>query len=211
MKRTLAQTQEIQRDYKKPMLQRSQSKSLANPYRKPGLAVEKKNYDYLDVNTSTTGNAFSNFNSLFEPIVGTTSEDRIGRKTTMRSLYVRGVWVPASNACDLRIVVYYDKQCNSAIPALAQAFTGPPHNFNSFTNLNNSERFIIIADEIFNQADTANDLNHFQFYRKLNLDAVFNDSTILPNTGGLFIAFCANSSATTAITYSARVRFTDVY
>lgn len=185
-------------------------KSLSNPYRKPGLAIEKKNFDVLDVAGTLTSSLFSTFVSLFEPAVGTTPLTRIGRKVTMKSLYIRGNWAPPSGTTDLRVIVYYDKQNNAATPAITDGLTGVTPNFNSHNNLSNSERFIIIVDEIFNQVETATAFSHFQIYRKLNLDSVFNDASLLPNTGGLFIAFSGNCGVNSTVNYSSRVRFTDV-
>jgi len=190
---------------------KKQSSNIANPYRKPGLQVEKKNYDDLDrVITTPASRDFTTFSPIFIPQLGSAPVNRIGRKTIMKSLYVRGYWTPASVLANLRVIVYYDKQCNGATPAITDALTGVTPNFNSFSNLANSERFIVIADDIFNSGNENQAPGFFQIYRKLNLDSVFNDTQTTPNTGGLFISFSDNGSLAQSVNYSTRVRFTDV-
>lgn len=203
----LSQTQVIQ---KKPKM--SRQPSLINPPLKRGMSIEKKNIDKLDVTISTGAtNDFTAPVNLNTVAVGPASTDRVGRKITMRSLYIRGVYSAATASADLRVLVVYDKQANGAVPATNVILSGTP-NFNSFQNLNNSDRFVVVADQIISQPQQAATPQYFQIYRKLNLDTLFLLDTNASNsiaTGALLILFADDSANAQSITYSSRVRFTD--
>lgn len=119
-------------------------------------SVEKKVFDIavgaIDVNTSPT------WTNLCLPTVGADMTNRIGRKIRVESLYVRGSLavqaavqtpltlnnVPAQAA---RMIILWDAQPNGALPAVTDVLaTSSPY---SQLNLNNRERFKILADKVF--------------------------------------------------------------
>lgn len=82
---------------------------------------------------------------------GAGETNRLGRKCTIRKLHMMGqVYIPAGNALaagtDIcRVLVYLDKQSNGAAATVANILASAI--FNSFRNLQNSERFYVLSDK----------------------------------------------------------------
>lgn len=97
----------------------------------------------------------ANFSTLNLVQVGTSFYQRIGRKISMKSLNFSGYIVATRtiNAQDLgRVILLYDRQCNGALPLLADVLqnvdqTGAATTTsNSSINMNNRDRFLILRD-----------------------------------------------------------------
>lgn len=96
---------------------------------------------------------------------GSSFFNRVGRKIEMKSLHIHGKILPAVgaaanlNAQSLntaeysRIIVFYDRQVNGAVPAYTDILQNTDQAGNPTTsaysdiNLNNRERFVILMDE----------------------------------------------------------------
>lgn len=157
--------------------------------------------------------------------VGTDYTDRIGRKITMKSIFIRGSLIPQDNSSGPntnRMLIVYDKQCNgTAVTTTDVLKTAVP---TSQINLNNRDRFIILYDKCWIQAailDTATQsfsgsptCFKIKLYRKLNLDTQYSGTTAAVSsiaTGNIYMIWL-NENATTAgsiATVSTRIRFTD--
>lgn len=212
MKRKASTTGQVV--YKKPMLIRQPTLSLANPPSRKGLSIEKKNVDITTgATTSATAGLFSSFLLLNGMAQGATSNDRVGRKINMKSLLIRGHWIPPSTQSDLRFYVVYDKQTNAATPSNATALTESPPDIDSMQNLDGSDRYIVLVDEIIEMAQGASTRKQFKIYRKLNLEVIFNSNTAGTVgdivSGGVFAAF-ATSQGSTPVSFKSRIRFTDI-
>jgi len=168
---------------------------------------------------------------------------RIGRKIKLKSLHITGSWDATGTGAGAqeynRLLVVYDRQCNGAVPSIADILqnvdqTGTPTS-NSRCNINlaNTERFMIIRDFRFAasssgtaglsvvqqqmqpQDDQNNKINWFIPLKGLETLYSANSSPAVVgdiSTGALYIVSIGNVSAATAgfeFTYSARLRFMD--
>jgi len=150
---------------------------------------------------------------------GSDATNRVGRKINLKSLYLRynfSLSATSTNGGTCRILVVYDKQANAAAPAitdilLADAFTSP-------NNLSNRDRFVTLVDHVTPSIGTAANWAVADVcYRKINLETMFNSGnagTIGDITSGSVYCFYAQSgaigTAAPALTYRARIKFTDV-
>lgn len=150
---------------------------------------------------------------------GTDASSRIGRKITMKSLYVRwsSLFVAgAGGGGAIRILVVYDKQANAAAPAITDILLA--NDFNSPNNLSNRDRFVTLADYVTEQLSTASNLADCGvFHKTLNLETMFNAGsagTIADITSGSIYMFIAQSGGITTtaptLAYRSRIRYTDV-
>jgi len=99
-------------------------------------------------------------NVLNDTNVGAGQYQRIGRSITMKSLRLIGALFPSGNAGSnagefLRVAVIYDRQVNGAIPGYADIYQAIDAAGNTsatpfdMPNIDNSERFIVLADHKF--------------------------------------------------------------
>lgn len=189
---------------------RTRPRSYANPpMSRIGLQPEKKNKDDQGISiTSPASNAFSEPVQIGALPVGAGPNARVGRKIHMKSLQIRGVCQPLQ----VRIIVVYDKQYNQGVPAVSAGDVMSPNLYSGFRNAGFIDRFITIIDEFVQPYDvTPGASNTFSFYRKLNLEAVYQgDLAGNCATGALLVMQADPTTATTIVTFSSRVRFTDV-
>lgn len=189
---------------KKPAFNRQPS--LVNPPFKK-RSDEKKNFDLAIPYVIPAGGAFAtNLIVLNTVPIGNLAQERVGRKIIMTSIHLRFSGLPAVSS-PLRIYIIYDKQANQLGATSATALSGAAPNFQSFQELENSERFVILVDRImdFNSGPYGSSI-----YRKMNLDAVFTDVTgTIPVTGSVLLGFSNSSSASTTINFASRIRYVD--
>jgi hypothetical protein len=122
---------------------------------------------------------------------GSSSWNRIGRKVSLKSVHVQGYFNPTTNgnvayAQFARMLIIYDKQPNGSLPSISDVLRDQVNSatdsnvtlVSSGLNLNNKDRFEIIADERWilpgvTAAQTTGittatcDEMHFEVYRKL--------------------------------------------
>lgn len=178
-----------------------------------------------------------NFTLLCLPVLGADFNNRIGRKITVKSIYIKGnVKLAAAaapqtdvdvGASQCRMILLWDMQPNGVVPAVTDVLvTAVP---SSHLNLNNRDRFKIIKDKMFefdpfivvNVATQAvncfnRTIHQIKTYKKLNQEVIFNSTnggTIADiNTGALYMlwvgSFGPGTKAASA-TLSTRVRYTD--
>ncbi len=156
---------------------------------------------------------------------GVTEETRIGRKCTLRSLFIRGTFFlsPTSVAADaadsIRFVVYHDKQANGATATIAQIFEDAT--IDTFNNLSESGRFRILRNIEFamsamSQTEATSKTGEVQRRFKislpnLNMPIEFSSTTgaiteVRSNNIGI-AAFTQDAKA--QVGYNCRVRFSD--
>ena len=156
---------------------------------------------------------------------GTGVSQRVGRKICMKSVQVRGIVDPvdgATNACNARIMLVWDKQVNGVIATIAEILSAATSN--SFMNLDNRERFVVIMDKqvsvgAFNnttgyaQSPTVHTINK---YKKLPMGSfTIYDGTGAGiadiNTGALYLVTIGNQVAGEGARFvgACRVRYTD--
>lgn len=157
---------------------------------------------------------------------GVQSTQRIGRKVVLTSIQVRWLYEAALAAttefwAPWRWCLVYDSSPDGVLPSPALIFDD--NSFLGNVNLNSSERFLILHDEIIGKpvdnlrvsVTNGNSGYAGKFYKKLNYQQHFSATlgTIADiQKGAIYIMFC-NSAAATGTTWSfyfnSRVRFTD--
>lgn len=198
--------------------------------------TELKVYDIgaTTYQVNTTGS----ITPLFIPVLGTDYTNRIGRKTLMKWIYIRGrVQTEASAtaavnlavpAQQIRFMLVQDMQPNAAAPVIGDILvTASP---SSQLNLNNRDRFRILSDKefvfdpyLYNTAATvayssaSRQIYNFKKFKKLNLETIFNSTnggTIADITSGaLYMVWVGSQAAGTDTDANAflttRIRFND--
>lgn len=188
----------------------SQNRSLINPPYKR-VAPEKKNVDVLGSVGLTNSAGWSEVDLLNGMAEGTDGAgQRIGRKIQMSSILLRYVTSSTLGAQPFRVLIIYDKQSDGNLPGSAN-IVQDGLNFLSPMNLNQSDRFVVIADEMINpntQFTTTGTI-----YRKLNLPVHYQSNTALITgmaSGSVYVLCGANGTIGSGIGYYSRIRYTDI-
>jgi hypothetical protein len=190
----------------------SQFKSLTNPPQ-GRIWPEKKNTDRGGSVGNLGPSIWSELDNLNGVANGAGQSERVGRKIQMKSLLVRWSESTLASESALRILVVYDRDADT-VPVITDVLVSD--NFNSNMQLANSDRFVVLHDEVIPCVVGAPTgiRRAGKFYIKLNLPTVFSGTTNLPPSishGGLWIASCVvNGLATAGIGYNSRVRYTDI-
>lgn len=181
-------------------------------------------------------NTAGSISALCIPATGTDISSRIGRKITLKNLYIKGTFFnePAGGVTDNtvgmnvgRMIVLIDWQPNGAFPAVTDILTSASPW--AHLNLNNRDRFKIIIDKMFTLEPykVAAGINLYTFgspqaitfkkYKKLNIDTIFNgtsmaDDIATVNSGALLMFWVGNRTSGTAdgnFVGETRVRYED--
>lgn len=148
--------------------------------RMPANAGELKNIDTITTSAvlfplaTTTGVVSACLNGCAQ---GTTAVTRVGRRITIKSIYVRGVVIKAATTTGeniMRLMIVYDKQANATAPTGAAVLV--PDAVHGVNLLDNSRRFVTLMDKVFSCSTVggANQDDHFEFYKKVNLPVEYN-------------------------------------
>jgi len=145
--------------YKKPKKFKKSKKSKGKAVHQRLVAVggagtryrEKKNNDVAANFAATIGVATWSTPLLLNGIAtGDDGTSRDGRKILTKSILIRWMLNTDTDATDfghsVRMVLFYDKQANNAVPAVTDLFT--TDNVLTTNNLNNADRFVILKDKI---------------------------------------------------------------
>jgi len=193
--------------------------------------VEKKNRDALGTYTAPTAGVFSEPSLISGVSNGTDSVTRVGRRVLMKSINMRyslnNIAEPGGGSSGpwpnrARILLIYDKSPNGVLPAAADILE-PGAGFNSMMDLNNSDRFVVIADEMTEQNQNQTGVvgqtaASGHVYRKINMESVYGgtgNAIADIKSGAIYIMVCSDSvldsvSATWAVNALTRIRYTDV-
>lgn len=198
--------------------------------------MESKAYDNSSLSTQV--NTSGSFIVLNTPVPGTDYINRIGRKVTVTSVFVRGFMnleaaaTPTtgivSEAQMGRMIIFVDKQPNGATPATTDLLTNATAQ--SQLNLNNRDRFFILCDKqwvfdpmIYNTTATqavatvGRTIVPIKKYKKVSVETIYNAGTagtiadITTNAIHLFFigTVAAGSDTDLNAFFSTRVRFID--
>lgn len=156
---------------------------------------------------------------------GTGEQNRIGRKCTIKSMYIKGkiVYAPAAGATGADLLTLYvilDKQANGAYPGITDVFTANTDIGSTMLNLSNSERFSVLAkvQVAVNPAAGAttafnNVVEPIHVFKRLNVPLEFSSTTgaiTELKSNNIVLAYSAaygNNLAT--LTAQCRLRFAD--
>lgn len=230
------------RVYRPAISQRYNNLVVARPSRMAPLASrgyqfpikERKTFDIAT--TTYQVNTTGSFTLLSVPVPGTDYTNRIGRKITNKSIYIRGriqlEWslvVPSGSPAQLaRMIIFVDQQPNGAVPIVTDLLNNATPE--AQLNLNNRDRFRVFCDKqwtfdpVYSSAVATQSfgmMNHtisgLKKYKKLNLETVFNAGTAGTiadiNSGALYMFWLGSAAAGTMVDCNAivstRVRFDD--
>ncbi len=142
--------------------------------------VSYKEWPKIDWRGNTAGAESENNNpTLVDIIQGSGQTSRIGRKITVTSVDIRGSFeldkettsnvlnqkAPSAGSRRVRMIVYYDRQCNGADAKLLDILDTT--NINSYNNLDNSMRFKILKNKVYLINRTSHDgTNSFSMQRQ---------------------------------------------
>lgn len=183
---------------------------------------------YSDIATNTVAvNIAGSITLLHVPILGSDFNARIGRKTTAKSLFIRGIWASdvlgSVNTQLLRMIVFEDKQPTpaTAVTVLDVLATAAP---TSHLNPNNRDRFKVLCDQEFalgpqnvvTPAFSSPAAEAWKIYKKIKIESIFNATnggTFADITSGaiyvMFIGSLAAGNGDGTATWSSRVRYSD--
>jgi len=177
---------------------------------------EKKSID-----TNLTGyscpltSSFGTVTLLNGSVRGTNSNERVGRKILMKSVFIRlNSIANSNNASQVRYMIIYDRQTSGATPSSSSFIDNA--NFCGVSNLSNAERYVILCDEITDSRQSNSVNISSKRYIKCNLETMYtgNAGTVADiNTGALWFMACNNSDqtagATNLVDATIRVRYID--
>jgi hypothetical protein len=159
----------------------------------PG-SFEKKYLDsvFAAASIPTAGGFSTSWNLIPQ---GTTKNTRIGNKCTVVNINAHGQLTLLTQAAasvvgdKVRWLVFVDKQANGAVPAaisdLLQTMPGATTDVNSFRNMDNVDRFVILKDKtyVLNQATQSGSLGsnvttrELKFNKKCQIPLEFSSTT----------------------------------
>lgn len=191
-----------------------------------------------DIGTATYQvNTTGNFTLLANPVLGSDFNNRIGRKIMLKSAYVKGmltselggtVTVGVVNTQHCRMIIFCDLQPNGAVPIVTDLLVNATPA--SQLNLNNRDRFRVLADKEFvldpyaysttatqAYASMTNQAKFVKKYKKLNIETIYNSTnggTIADiNSGALYMFWIgsgpAGAGSDSNFIGSTRVRYVD--
>lgn len=185
-----------------------------------GFGTEKKDLlRALPTTVGVVGAVTFTAATLLNPTVQGTAAtgQRLGRKITMTSLLVRYSCTLATTSVGgavARILIVYDKQTNGATPAITDILTN--NDFTSPMNLDNTDRFTILMDELTDPISVGNNFSIAKNrYVKMKLDSVYstnNGDVTDIKTGGVFAFIAQTGGVTTTVgtvDSFTRIRFLD--
>lgn len=165
--------------------------------------------------------------TLIGMVEGNTDSTRIGNRITAKSVMLRGTAKMAATAAatdtsqTVRIIVYLDRQANGATAAVGDILASA--DYRSFNNLDNSDRFRTLAEEVIDMhlsgatpsgaAYTYGETSKSFFLKaKLNLDIKYKGNAgsvadLASNNIGVLVI--SETDAIGTVGYIARVRYTD--
>lgn len=158
---------------------------------------------------------------------GSNANQRVGRKVTLKSLMFRYrfsfdasvVGATATGGGNLRILIVYDKQPNANFPPVLSVLQNDF--FNTMNNLDNRDRFVILADEYSDGISVNGTFSVTgKRYIKLNHEMVFNagdnaDSIGTIQTGAIYLMFAqtgtciVDNASALDFSWASRIRYED--
>jgi len=180
---------------------------------------------FVDNQLTTNAPSAGIMNLLNGVAAGTDFTQRVGRKFTMKSIWLKYFLNPltttATPAGDLvRVMVIYDTQTNGTIPAVTDVLATA--NVLSSINLNNRDRFKIIHDKWHSMNPSnyavgvptagAPVVKFQKFFKVLNLETIFSGTAATVGsiaTGAMFSLLISAANNQSNLNLDVRFRFID--
>ena len=180
----------------------------------PFKVMERKDITTSTVVSVPLSGAFGAVSLRSGVAQGPGQSERVGRRILLKSFDIRYVYTPAASGEQCRILVVYDRQCNGSTP-LSTDITSFGDVISPM-NLNFSDRFVVLMDEITPQpGSTATAYVYGHRHVKINLEQLFQATTSAVSSissGGIFL-MAANTGlgigVATALSITTRVRYLD--
>lgn len=180
---------------------------------------ELKNVDTILSGGSVTGPTATVLGPLNVIAQGPGQNERIGRRVTMKSLWVR--WQITMNASlgvgasPFHLLIVYDKQNNAGLTGITSVLTS--NSITAFKDLSNERRFVTLMDEWITPIGTGGPQSVCgQRFIKMNQVIEFNTSAAAAATAittGLVTAFIFQTGLITGsgpeYQFQSRVRYSD--
>lgn len=141
-----------------------------------------------------TGAAIQCVNDVPE---GTTPSTRTGQTIAAKSVYYQYVinFGATQTPTVVRHVLIWDRQSLGVVPTIAGVFSDTASLVTSPLNLQNRERFVVLADDRTTLSPNGDQIFFRSGFRKINQKAVFPTVTInIPSTGALSVIFISDNS-----------------
>jgi len=212
--RTKSQRDNAQKATTVMMVPRRSQRSFLN--QAPTKGPEQKSFDTKGSFTANAFSAWSSIQVLNTMVNGTGAADRIGRRVTITKIMWRGIMIAASSSgpSQMRVLIVFDKQPNGALAAKTDIVL--TDDFTSYLALRNSQRFVVVCDEITDSTQSsALNISDKRFI-KCNLETTYTTTlgTIADiETGALLMMVAHNGgfslNSTSNFDATVRIRFTD--
>lgn len=160
---------------------------------------EKKWIDTVNTLACPIGSAFVTTPLQLNAISpGNLGNNKVGSEIHQKSLHMRAscLWPGAqatNSPSQVRFVIVCDQQSNGVAPTRNEVFNDGTL-WNSAFNMNNRERFIVIADEMSEQiASNGQFTTTIEIFRRLGLNARGPNTASIFNTGSIYLFVAAAS------------------
>lgn len=180
---------------------------------------------FLDTGSSTLFTTAGAVNPNFVVIPqGVGESERIGRKVTIKSIYLKGVIVhnpvtvnSAANTC--RIMIIQDKQANGAVFAVTDVLETA--SYLAHRKLENINRFKILKDTTFSINSNSSDgsapgeaQRPFTYYTRCNIPIEYDTTAstgaiATQRSNSIALLMIADTGTVTTFSYNCRVRYSD--
>lgn len=173
-------------------------------------------FKVLDVTVNQTIDTSADFFLLNGAQKGDNIDSRDGRSLRVKSLQldINLFQDASSSASQTRLVLFIDKQANSAVPAFADIFQSNIFTMLTPRNLDNRKRFVILKEWSISQTLGTNNIVRKKYYKKMDMKTIYDDSdagTIADiATNSLYLmAISTESINSPALKVYSRIRFID--
>lgn len=159
-----------------------------------------------------TGTSQVVLNSMIE---GTTNGTRIGSQVAVKSVYYQFILNLGATVVPVvvRHILLWDRQPNAIAPSYASIFNiGTGSAVTSPLNLQNRNRFVVLADERIPLSPNGDQIVIRDGFRKINQKATYAENNAFPTSGALLLLFISNENTGAeqpTVTGTWRLRYID--
>ncbi len=138
------------------------------------INVEFKKIDISSTQTPNQGGVILLLNAS---VVGDDFDNRDGRQIRFKSIQysLNILQNPTATQTITRCLLVIDKQPNGVLITTTELLTSNGNNLD-FRNLDNRKRFVILSDMNVAQSSSANTIDRLDFYKKIDMITVYDDS-----------------------------------